>query len=86
MNFKIIFSPKSYRQIKKMRIDIKKRINEAILEIKDNPFHKGTVKIETYNNIRRKRVGKYRILYMTESEKKEVLIVKIELRNETTYR
>ena len=86
MNFEIIFSPKSYRQIKKMRIDVKKRINVAILEIKDNPFHKGTVKIESYNNIRRKRVGKYRILYMIESEKEEVLIVKIELRSETTYR
>lgn len=86
MNFEIIFSPKSYRQIKKLRIDVKKRINEAILEIENNPFHKGTVKIESYNNIRRKRVGKYRILYMIESEKKEVLIVKIELRSETTYR
>ncbi len=75
MNFEIIFSPKSYRQIKKMRIDAKKRISEAILEIKENPFHKGTVKIENYNNIRRKRVGKYRILYTIESEKKEVLIV-----------
>jgi mRNA-degrading endonuclease RelE of RelBE toxin-antitoxin system len=86
VNFKIIFSPKSYRQIKKLRIDVKKRINEAILKIKENPFHKGTIKIKDYNNIRRKRVGKYRILYTTESEKKEVLIVKIELRSETTYK
>ena len=86
MNFEIIFSPKSYRQIKKMRIDVKKRISEAILEIKKNLFYKGTVKIENCNNIRRKRVGKYRILYTIESEKKEVLIVKIERRSETTYR
>lgn len=72
--------------MKKIRIDAKKRINEAILEIRENPFHKGTVKIESYNNIRRKRVGEYRILYTVESEKKEVLIVKIELRSETTYK
>jgi mRNA-degrading endonuclease RelE of RelBE toxin-antitoxin system len=56
------------------------------LEIRENPFHKGTVKIESYNNIRRKRVGEYRILYTIESQKKEVLIVKIELRSETTYK
>ncbi|KYK31674.1 MAG: hypothetical protein AYK19_16525 [Theionarchaea archaeon DG-70-1] len=65
---------------------IQTRINEAILEIKENPFHKGTVKIESYSNIRRKRLGKYRILYTIDSEKKEVLIVKIERRSETTYR
>jgi mRNA interferase RelE/StbE len=86
VNFEIIFSPESYRQMKKIRIDAKKRINEAILEIRENPFHKGTVKIESYNNIRRKRVGEYRILYTIESQKKEVLIVKIELRSETTYK
>jgi len=56
------------------------------LEIKENPFHKGTIKTENYNNIRRKRLGKYRILYTIDSEKKEVLIVKIERRSETTYR
>jgi mRNA interferase RelE/StbE len=72
--------------ITSIRIDAKKRINEAILEIRENPFHKGTVKIESYNNIRRKRVGEYRILYTIESQKKEVLIVKIELRSETTYK
>ncbi|MBU7027934.1 MAG: type II toxin-antitoxin system RelE/ParE family toxin [Theionarchaea archaeon] len=56
------------------------------MEIKENPFHKGTIKTENYNNIRRKRLGKYRILYTIDSEKKEVLIVKIERRSETTYR
>lgn len=39
-----------------MGTNAKKRINVAILEIKKNPFHKGTVKIESYNNIRRKRL------------------------------
>jgi mRNA-degrading endonuclease RelE of RelBE toxin-antitoxin system len=55
------------------------------LEIKENPFHKGTVKIQDYSNIRRRRVGECRILYTIDGEKKEVLIVKIELRSETTY-
>jgi mRNA-degrading endonuclease RelE of RelBE toxin-antitoxin system len=72
--------------MKKMKIDVKKRINEAILEIKENPFRKGTIKIENYNNIRRRRVGKYRILYVIDSERKEILLVKIERRSETTYK
>lgn len=72
--------------MKKMRTDVKKRINKAILEVKENPFHRGTIKIESYNNIRRKRAGEYRILYAVDSERKEILIVKIELRKETTYK
>lgn len=55
MNFEIIFSPKSYRQIKKMRIDVKKRINEAILEIKENPFHKGRISIEFFTRLRMRK-------------------------------
>ena len=69
-----------------MRTDVKKRINKAILEIKENPFHKGTIKIESYNYIRRKRTGEYRILYAVDSEGKEILIVKIERRKEITYK
>ena len=86
MNFEIIFSPKSYRQIKKMKNSVKNRINKGILEIRENPFHKGTIKVESYNNIRRKRVGDYRILYTIDSKRKEILIVKIELRSENTYK
>ncbi|EDY34287.1 hypothetical protein ABOONEI_2499, partial [Aciduliprofundum boonei T469] len=47
---------------------------------------KGTIKVEGYENIRRKRVGRYRILYMIDKQRKEVLIVKIEKRSETTYK
>ena len=86
MNFEIIFSPKSYRQIKKMKNSVKNRINKGILEIRENPFHKGTIKVESYNNIRRKRVGDYRILYTIDSKRKEILIVKIELRSENKYK
>lgn len=39
-----------------------------------------------YENIRRKRVSDYRILYTVEKERKKVLIVKIEKRSETAYK
>jgi mRNA-degrading endonuclease RelE of RelBE toxin-antitoxin system len=57
-----------------------------VLEISENPWHKGTIKVEGYTNIRRKRVGRYRILYFVDKLKKEVLVIKVELRDEETYK
>ena len=86
MKYKLLFSSKSNKQIKKFSKDLKKRISKACDEIEENPFHKGTIKIEGYDNIRRKRVGRYRILYTIDEQLKEILIIKIEKRDENTYK
>ncbi|ADD08841.1 type II toxin-antitoxin system RelE/ParE family toxin [Candidatus Aciduliprofundum boonei] len=87
MSYDILFSPKSRRQIKGLKDEkLKEKIKEAVIEIGKDPWHKGTIKVEGYENIRRKRVGRYRILYMIDKQRKEVLIVKIEKRSETTYK
>jgi len=44
--FKVFFSTKSKRQIKKMNENLKGKIKNAVLEIADNPWHKGTIKVE----------------------------------------
>ena len=86
MSYDVIFSPKSRKQIKALKDNkLKERLKKAVIEIGNDPWHKGTIKVEKYENIRRKRVGKYRILYSIDKERKEVLIVKIEKRSETTY-
>ncbi len=82
MSYRILFSPKSYKQLKGLEDrKLKERLKKAIIEIGENPWHRGTIKVESYENIRRKRVGIYRILYMVDRERKEVLIVKIEKRS-----
>ena len=87
MSYEVLFSPKSRRQIKGLKDEkLKEKIKEAVIEIGKDPWHKGTIKVEGYENIRRKRVGRYRILYMIDKQRKEVLIVKIEKRSETTYK
>ena len=78
--------PKSYRQIESFDDKLKGRIKKAALEIGNAPWHKGTIKVEGYENVRRKRVGKYRLLYAVDKHRKEVLVVKIEIKGETTYK
>ncbi len=62
MSYDILFSPKSRRQIKGLKDEkLKEKIKEAVIEIGKDPWHKGTIKVEGYENIRRKKVGRYRI-------------------------
>ena len=86
MSYEVIFSPKSYKQIKSFDEKLKGRIKQAAIEMGNDPQHKGTIKVEGYENVRRKRVGKYRLLYAVDRHRKEVLVVKIEIKGETTYR
>ena len=57
MSFEAIFSPKSYKQIKSFDEKLKERIKRAVNQILNDPWHKGTIKVAGYENIRRKRVG-----------------------------
>ncbi len=84
--FKVLFSTKSKRQIKRMSESLREKLKKAILEIADNPWHKGTIKVEGLENIRRKRIGRYRILYVVDKQREEILIVKVEKRSENIYK
>jgi len=86
MSFVLLFSSKSAKQIKKLPKSIKKRIKTACEEIRKDPWHRGTIKVEGYRNIRRKRIGNFRVLYMVDKGEKEIIVIKIEKRSEETYK
>lgn len=86
MSFSLSFSSRSRKQIKKLPQKIKEKIKIGCEEISENPWHKQTIKVQGYENIRRKRVGKWRILYLVDKKSKEIVVVKIELRDENIYR
>ena len=86
MSFRVIFSPKSCKAIKSFDQEFKERIKNAIQAIGDDPFEKGTIKVKGYKDVRRKRVGDYRIIYRIDSERGEILIALVNKRNEETYK
>ncbi len=86
MKYTIFLSSKAERQIKKLSKKVKERILEGLLKLAKDPYRRGTIKVKGTENIRRLRVGWYRILYVVLKEKKEVLVVKVEKREESTYR
>jgi len=86
MSFRAIFSPKSCKTIKSFDSELKERIKKGIQEISNNPWEKGTIKIKGYGDVRRKRVGDYRIIYRIDQQRKEILIAFVARRNEETYK
>jgi mRNA interferase RelE/StbE len=86
MIFRVIFSPKSCKTIKSFDSELKERIKIGIQEISNNPWEKGTIKVKGYDDVRRKRVGDYRIIYRIDQQNKEILIAVVARRNEETYK
>jgi len=86
MSFKAVFSPKSRKTIKSFDSELKERIKKGILEIINDPWEKGTIKVKGYSDVRRKRVGDYRIIYLIDQQRKEILIAFVARRNEETYK
>lgn len=86
MTYTIFLSSKAEKQVKKLSKDVKERIRGGLLKLAEDPYRKGTIKVKGTDNIRRLRVGRYRVLYVVLKEKKEVVVVKIEKREESTYR
>ena len=86
MKYTIFLTSKAERQIKKLPKDVKERIRKGLLKLAEDPYRSGTIKVKGTENIRRLRVGQCRILYVVLEEKKEVLVVKVEKRDESTYR
>ena len=86
MSFRATFSPKSRKTIKSFDSELKVRIKKDILEIINDPWEKGTIKVKGYSDVRRKRIGDYRIIYRIDEPHQEILIALIARRDEETYK
>ena len=57
-----------------------------MLELKQNPLPRRSVKLHGYADLWRIRVGRYRIIYHIDNQQQIVTILRIALRTESTYR
>ncbi|MEH2356463.1 type II toxin-antitoxin system RelE family toxin [Nostoc sp.] len=61
--YKIEFSNAAFKQLKKLPIKVRTRIQTKIDDLADNPRPNGVVKLEDSDNAYRIRVGSYRVIY-----------------------
>ncbi len=86
MSFSVIFSAKSSKKIRSLDSDLKERMKNAIEELSNDPWENGTVKVKGHVDVRRKRVGNYRIIYHINEIRRELLVAIVTKKDEEIYK
>lgn len=79
--YEILFSKKALDFVETLQESYKEKIRDALTDFKENPFSHPYRKIRGKNNVYRIRVGKYRILYRIDEDRKIITVLKIDKRS-----
>ena len=72
MTYKVIISRQAVKEIKKLPKSTILKVHSKITSLSKNPRPSGVVKLVSYDNLWRVRVGNYRIIYTIEDKIKVV--------------
>ena len=87
--FEIYLSNASLKALKNLNKRIVENATKALLALKSSPLpikEYDIKKVEGADDIYRLRISKYRIVYRIDWEKKEINVIKMDKRDEKTYR
>lgn len=87
MNWRVELSNVVERQLKRFPRDIQRRIEQAIDDLEVDPLRGDVIllKGQRWQGRYRKRIGRYRIIFMLHYKEHMVRVSAILLRNENTY-
>ncbi|MBC7890732.1 MAG: type II toxin-antitoxin system RelE/ParE family toxin [Sphingobacteriaceae bacterium] len=80
--YQIEFLPAAVRDLKKLSVDVQKKLGKKIDSLAANPRPEGCVKLSDSKDLYRIRVGDYRVIYKIYDAKLVVLIVEAGHRRE----
>ena len=78
--YKIYLSKKARKEYEKLQKREKQRVKKKLGILELNPFPMGYKKVKGQKEVFRIRIGDYRVLYTLSTEKRVVLIFRIEKR------
>ena len=81
--FPVEFSSKAAKYIKKLDVTIKKRVEERINKLEENPFPQEVERVEDFEGekVFRVRVGDQRILYIVRYNRNKLIVLKVDKRS-----
>jgi len=85
LTYQVLVEARVEKETRRIPHRDRKRIDQAILALASNPRHRTSKKL-TEKEGYRIRVGDYRILYTIDDEERVVVIYRIKIRSEKTYR
>ena len=80
MSFDVKLSKRAYGELMSLQSTTRSRVVQRLEELRDDPFPRGAIKLQTRTDTYRVRVGDYRVLYEVQKKDNLVLVVKIEHR------
>ena len=80
--FKVFFHRRVLKEVKILSKEDRERVLRAIREMRDNPFLGDVKPLKGLKGVFRKRVGKYRVAFIVNFEKNEVVVVKLAKKEE----
>jgi len=80
--YTIEVKPSAVRDMQRLPRSIQKRVAQKIDALAKDPFPRGSAKLEALGDLRRIRVGDYRVIYQVHQEALVVLVVRIKHRGD----
>ena len=82
MSYQVIISASALTTLRKLKGEIKGRLNEAILALGENPRPHGVEKIKGGSELYRIRIGDFRVLYQIQDKVLVVVVIRVGHRRE----
>ncbi|MCL4506426.1 MAG: type II toxin-antitoxin system RelE/ParE family toxin [Chloroflexi bacterium] len=81
MDYRVIILPSALREIKKLPVDVQRRIMTHVTLLEHDPRPNNAVKLQGFDGFRI-RVGDYRVIYTVEDTVKTVTVIRAAHRRE----
>jgi mRNA interferase RelE/StbE len=76
-DYKVLFRPSVDRQLRKLPVEIQRRIVREVAALASDPRPSGVVKLKGDENLWRIRIGDYRVVYEIHDDRLIVLVLRV---------
>lgn len=82
MSYTVVVGRRQRKQLDALPIEIRSRIEAALLRLEDDPRPSGCIKLQGEENAWRIRVGDYRVVYEVHDQQLQIILIRSEHRSE----
>ncbi len=80
--FSVTITSRAERELRRLDRPVKNRIVTAILSLGSDPRPSGCLKVKSEEGVWRVRIGDWRVGYIIDDEKREVVVIRVGHRSE----
>ncbi len=86
MSYELLIHREAEKELSGLPNDVYRRIYRNLLSLKQHPRPRNSTKLKGRDDLWRLRVGRYRLIYQIDDDRRVITVLRVALRNERTYR